>query len=83
MDLAPNHTLPKKLKNVSWNPWTDIRERDDVKALNVPFPFGPLPEDFQVQLFYIFDFVSWHIQYYNAFKIDFQYMCKFYQFGIV
>lgn len=48
MDLAPNHTLPKKLNNVSWNPWTDIRERDDVKALNVPFPFGPLPEDFQV-----------------------------------
>ncbi len=48
MDLAPNHTLPEHLKNVSWNPWTDIRERDDVKLLNVSFPFGPLPEDFQV-----------------------------------
>ncbi len=25
-----------------------IRERDDVAALNVSFPYGPLPVDFQV-----------------------------------
>jgi hypothetical protein len=28
---------------VAWNPWTDLRERDDVAALNISFPFGPIP----------------------------------------
>jgi hypothetical protein len=28
---------------VAWNPWTDLREREDVAALNVSFPFGPMP----------------------------------------
>ncbi|XP_054707303.1 iduronate 2-sulfatase-like [Uloborus diversus] len=47
MDLAPNSTIPSKMPKVSWNPWTDIRERDDVKNLNVSFPYGPLPTNFQ------------------------------------
>ncbi|GIX89038.1 iduronate 2-sulfatase [Caerostris extrusa] len=47
MDLAPNNTIPSKLPKISWNPWTDIRERDDVKDLNVSFPYGRIPEDFQ------------------------------------
>ncbi|GFN83997.1 hypothetical protein PoB_001050300 [Plakobranchus ocellatus] len=48
--LAPHHSIPLRLPLVSWNPWTDLRERDDVKALNVSFPFGPVPEHFQLLL---------------------------------
>ncbi|GFY72761.1 iduronate 2-sulfatase [Trichonephila inaurata madagascariensis] len=48
MDLAPNNTIPPKLPRISWNPWTDIRERDDVKNLNISFPYGPIPDDFQL-----------------------------------
>ena len=46
--LAPNPTFPLWLPLVAWNPWTDIRERDDVKQLNITFPFGPVPPSFQV-----------------------------------
>jgi hypothetical protein len=34
---------PSALPTVAWNPWTDLREREDVAALNVSFPFGPMP----------------------------------------
>ncbi|KAJ8931406.1 hypothetical protein NQ314_015678 [Rhamnusium bicolor] len=54
VELQPEGTLPDLeslnealsfLRNVAWNPWTDIRERDDIKKLNVPFPYGPLPDE--------------------------------------
>ncbi|XP_015133790.1 iduronate 2-sulfatase isoform X2 [Gallus gallus] len=45
--LAPDPWVPEKLPPVAYNPWVDIRQRDDVKALNVTFPYGPLPDDFQ------------------------------------
>ncbi|XP_076446036.1 iduronate 2-sulfatase-like [Babylonia areolata] len=48
--LATNPTFPLWLPLVAWNPWMDLRERDDVKALNVSFPFGPLPSDFQLKV---------------------------------
>lgn len=47
MDLAPNPKIQQKFPTVSWNPWYDIREMDDVKSLNVSSIYGPLPEDFQ------------------------------------
>lgn len=31
---------------MAWDPWTDVREREDVVALNVSFPYGPMPDDF-------------------------------------
>ncbi|CAB3373865.1 Hypothetical predicted protein [Cloeon dipterum] len=37
---------PEKVSFVSWNPWTDLRERDDVEKLNLTFPFQPMPENF-------------------------------------
>lgn len=46
--LAPDPWVPKKLPSVAYNPWMDIRQRDDVEALNVSFPYGPLPDGFQV-----------------------------------
>ncbi|CAL1283124.1 unnamed protein product [Larinioides sclopetarius] len=50
MDLAPNNTIPPNMPKISWNPWMDIRERDDVKDLNISIPFGPIPDDFQRQI---------------------------------
>ncbi|XP_074650665.1 iduronate 2-sulfatase-like isoform X2 [Tubulanus polymorphus] len=32
---------------VAWNPWTDLRMRDDVKQLNISFPYGPVPKFYQ------------------------------------
>ncbi|XP_071124471.1 iduronate 2-sulfatase-like isoform X1 [Mytilus edulis] len=46
--LAPDPSLPPKLPLVAWNPWADLRERDDVKMLNVSFPYGPLPKHYQL-----------------------------------
>jgi iduronate 2-sulfatase len=45
--LAPNPHLPLDMPSVAWNPWTDLRERDDVSALNVSFPWGTIPKEFQ------------------------------------
>ncbi|XP_060783362.1 iduronate 2-sulfatase isoform X2 [Neoarius graeffei] len=50
MTLAPDPYVPKKLPEVAYNPWTDIRKREDVQALNVSFPYGPIPKDFQLRI---------------------------------
>ncbi|KTF87263.1 hypothetical protein cypCar_00044224 [Cyprinus carpio] len=50
MTLAPDPDVPKKLPDVAYNPWTDIRKREDVQALNLSFPYGPIPKDFQLQI---------------------------------
>lgn len=49
MHLVPDPDVPKLLPPVAYNPWTDVRKRDDVQKLNVSFPYGPIPKDFQVQ----------------------------------
>nr|XP_005991886.1 PREDICTED: iduronate 2-sulfatase isoform X2 [Latimeria chalumnae] len=46
--LAPDPEIPEGLPAVAYNPWTDIRKREDVKALNISFPYGPIPKDFQL-----------------------------------
>ncbi|XP_052276765.1 iduronate 2-sulfatase-like isoform X2 [Dreissena polymorpha] len=43
---VPNPSRPTYLPPVAWNPWTDIRKRDDLQSLNVSFPYGPIPENF-------------------------------------
>ncbi|XP_015676173.1 iduronate 2-sulfatase [Protobothrops mucrosquamatus] len=45
--LAPNPAVPKGLPSVAYNPWMDLRRREDVAALNISFPYGPIPEHFQ------------------------------------
>ncbi|KAM5146056.1 iduronate 2-sulfatase [Mantella aurantiaca] len=47
ISLAPDPDIPRNLPHVAYNPWTDIREREDVQALNISFPYGPIPEYFQ------------------------------------
>ncbi|KAK4287859.1 hypothetical protein Pmani_039085 [Petrolisthes manimaculis] len=42
--LAPNRHKPQGLPSVAWNPWNDLRWRADIAALNVSFPYGPLPD---------------------------------------
>ncbi|XP_042230412.1 iduronate 2-sulfatase-like isoform X2 [Homarus americanus] len=42
--LAPNSRYPHGLPSVAWNPWNDLRYREDIAALNVSFPYGPLPD---------------------------------------
>nr|XP_019563392.2 iduronate 2-sulfatase [Aedes albopictus] len=36
----PPHGLP----TVAWNSYLDIRSRDDMMALNISYPFGPIPD---------------------------------------
>nr|XP_037276868.1 LOW QUALITY PROTEIN: iduronate 2-sulfatase-like [Rhipicephalus microplus] len=48
--LPPDHELPADLPPVAWNPWTDVRRRHDASLLNVSFPYGPLPVDFQKKI---------------------------------
>lgn len=45
--LPADDTLPPGLPSVAWNPWDDVRRRDDVQKLNVSYPYGPIPEYFQ------------------------------------
>uniref|UniRef100_A0A3Q2TTF8 Iduronate 2-sulfatase n=1 Tax=Fundulus heteroclitus TaxID=8078 RepID=A0A3Q2TTF8_FUNHE len=50
MTLALDPDVPKLLPPVAYNPWTDVREREDVQKLNVSFPYGPIPKDFQLRI---------------------------------
>ncbi|XP_073919260.1 iduronate 2-sulfatase isoform X2 [Castor canadensis] len=45
--LAPDPHVPDGLPPVAYNPWMDIRRREDVQALNISVPYGPIPVDFQ------------------------------------
>lgn len=51
--LAPDPQVPAGLPPVAYNPWMDIRQREDVKALNLSVPYGPIPVDFQVPRTYL------------------------------
>ncbi|KAK7865418.1 hypothetical protein R5R35_012785 [Gryllus longicercus] len=46
VELPKARSYPSLLPTVAWNPWTDVRKREDVAALNVSFPFGPMPDSF-------------------------------------
>ncbi|XP_016059164.1 PREDICTED: iduronate 2-sulfatase isoform X2 [Miniopterus natalensis] len=45
--LAPDPQVPAGLPPVAYNPWMDIRQREDVQALNLSVPYGSIPVDFQ------------------------------------
>ncbi|XP_028923760.1 iduronate 2-sulfatase isoform X4 [Ornithorhynchus anatinus] len=45
--LAPDPQIPIELPPVAYNPWMDIRQREDVQALNISVPYGPIPVEFQ------------------------------------
>ena len=41
-----NQSMPKDLPAIAWNPWMDLKRREDVKKLNITFPYGRMPVDF-------------------------------------
>ena len=51
VSLAPDPQVPAGLPLVAYNPWMDLRQREDVQALNLSVPYGPIPADFQVPSF--------------------------------
>ncbi|CAG9810098.1 unnamed protein product [Chironomus riparius] len=49
-DFMKNHLRPFDIPLVAWNPYNDLRERDDVKHLNISYPFGPIPTEFAARI---------------------------------
>lgn len=43
ISIAHDPFLPLNLPSVAYEPWTDLRWRDDIAALNLSFPYGPMP----------------------------------------
>lgn len=37
--------MPYALSTIAWNPWTDVRDREDIVKLNISFPYGVMPDD--------------------------------------
>ncbi|XP_063978927.1 iduronate 2-sulfatase [Diachasmimorpha longicaudata] len=37
---------PDNISSVAYNPWTDLRKREDVEKLNLTFPWEKIPENF-------------------------------------
>jgi iduronate 2-sulfatase len=48
--LPAVRTKPAKMPPVAWDSWDDVRSRDDVTALNVSWPYGPMPDDFSKRM---------------------------------
>ncbi|KAJ6632748.1 Iduronate 2-sulfatase, partial [Pseudolycoriella hygida] len=42
--------IPHDLPTVAFNPFNDIRKRDDAISANISFPFGPIPNDFGLRI---------------------------------
>ncbi|XP_072170687.1 iduronate 2-sulfatase-like [Diadema setosum] len=43
IEIAPNPNIPEKLPSVAWENYYQLRLRDDIKALNLSFPYGTIP----------------------------------------
>lgn len=41
--LPSMRSRPPHVPSSAWNPWLDLRQRDDVHALNISFPWGQMP----------------------------------------
>ena len=44
IQVAPDPYRPYDMPPVAFEPWTDIRWRDDIAALNLSFPYGHMPD---------------------------------------
>lgn len=47
--LAADRHKPTDLPSVAWNPFMDIKGRDDIASLNITFPYGEIPTHDQVK----------------------------------
>jgi len=50
IDLAPYPNIPPEMPLVAYSSWPRLYVRDDFNELNVSFPFGPVPENFQKKI---------------------------------
>ncbi|CAD5124726.1 DgyrCDS12996 [Dimorphilus gyrociliatus] len=58
LDLYPFYRIPKlkdatkpeKLPLPAWNPWNDLRLRDDIQQLNLTFPFEEIPLNYRQKI---------------------------------
>ncbi|XP_054085479.1 iduronate 2-sulfatase [Zeugodacus cucurbitae] len=41
---------PEDMPSVAWNPYTDVRSRDDFKHQNISFPYGPISAKHRAQI---------------------------------
>lgn len=48
--VSDDDFLPYGLPTVAFSPFNDIRKRDDIKVLNVSYPFGSIPPDYAARL---------------------------------
>uniref|UniRef100_A0A914WKJ6 Sulfatase N-terminal domain-containing protein n=1 Tax=Plectus sambesii TaxID=2011161 RepID=A0A914WKJ6_9BILA len=48
VQVAENGAIPANLPDVAWNPWMTLRSRDDISDLNISYPYGPMPDFYQV-----------------------------------
>ncbi|XP_034247210.1 iduronate 2-sulfatase isoform X2 [Thrips palmi] len=48
--LPSMRSRPPGLPSSAWNPWIDLRKRDDIHALNISFPWGQMPDDWAKKL---------------------------------
>ncbi|XP_071504143.1 iduronate 2-sulfatase-like [Diadema antillarum] len=46
VEIASNPNIPEKMPSVAWDDFHSLRLRDDLKAMNLSFPFGTIPLDF-------------------------------------
>ncbi|XP_017875513.1 iduronate 2-sulfatase [Ceratina calcarata] len=44
--IVEPYKWPKNVSSVAYNPWNDLRKRDDVAALNLRFPWQKIPKRF-------------------------------------
>lgn len=42
VDMPDNPERPALMPTIAWNPWRALRQREDIAALNLSFPFGPM-----------------------------------------
>lgn len=38
-----NTGIPHNLPSVAWNPWNDVRRRDDIANLKLNYPYAQMP----------------------------------------
>ncbi|KAK7097561.1 iduronate 2-sulfatase-like [Littorina saxatilis] len=48
--LAPNPYYPPWLPEVAWTAFKELRKYDDIKAMNISYPFGEIPLPYQLKL---------------------------------
>lgn len=53
--LPPVREKSNSLPSVAWNPWNDVRRRDDISALNLDFPFGAMPDEMIKKIIQAYD----------------------------